>query len=185
MTALRRRIVQDMELHGLSASTRESYVSAVKGLARYYGCSPDRMSEQQLREYFLYLINDRRVAASTLTVYLCGIKFFYESTLKRQWHVLELVRPKRRKKLPVVLSREEVRRVVTLVRCRTLKCPRTCGAANGSSMPNPLSKVPRRFSSTSAGMSTVSPSPTTASSPLTTAPPRSATRTPAMDAGKR
>lgn len=121
MTALRRRMVEEMELQGLSASTRETYVHAVKGLARYYGCSPDRLSEEQLREYFLYLINDRRVAPNTLTVYLCGIKFFYESTLKRQWQVLELVRPKKRKKLPVVLSREEVRRIVSRVRCRRIR----------------------------------------------------------------
>jgi len=114
-------MVEDMELQGLSASTRETYVHAVNGLARYYGCSPDRLSEEQLREYFLYLINDRRVAPSTLTVYLCGIKFFYESTLKRQWQVLELVRPKKRKKLPVVLSREEVRRIVSRVRCRRIR----------------------------------------------------------------
>jgi len=116
MTALRRRMLQDMELHGLSARTRESYVGAVKSLARHYGCSPDQLTEEQLRQYFLYLVNERDVAVSTLRVHLCGIKFFYESTLKRQWQVLGLVRPKKRKKLPVVLSREEVRQVLSLVR---------------------------------------------------------------------
>jgi len=73
------------------------------------------MAEAELREYFLYLKNEKQVAESTFSIALCGIKFFYEHTLGKEWHTLQLVRPDRKKKLPVVFSAEEVKRVVDCV----------------------------------------------------------------------
>jgi site-specific recombinase XerD len=61
------------------------------------------------------LKNEKCVADSTFSIALCGIKFFYEQTLKKEWHTLQLVRPDRKKKLPVVLSTEEVKRVLECV----------------------------------------------------------------------
>jgi site-specific recombinase XerD len=78
--------------------------------------SPDKLSEEEIRQFFLYLINRRKAAKSTVTIYLCGIKFFFEKTLGRLWPVFDLVRPRRSKKLPVVLSREEVRAVLKLIK---------------------------------------------------------------------
>lgn len=80
--------------------------------------SPDNLSEEEIRQFFLHLVNERKSARSTVTIYLCGIKFFFETTLQRQWNVFSLVRPTRVKKLPVVLSREEVRRILSLIRKR-------------------------------------------------------------------
>ena len=77
---------------------------AVGQLAEHYGKSPDRISEEELRQYFLYLKNVKRALQSACTIALCGIKFFYQHTLKRVWVTFELVRPPREKKLPVVLS---------------------------------------------------------------------------------
>ena len=85
-------------------------------LARFYGIAPDRITEEQLRAYLLHLTNVKTVAASSFTQALCGIKFFYEQTLGRHWPVLELARPKRADRLPVVLSQEEVRQVLAAVR---------------------------------------------------------------------
>ena len=116
MSELRRRMIDDMNLHGFSPKTRQCYVDAVKNLSRYYKRSPKDLSEEEVRQFFLYLLNERGVAASTFRVYLCGIKFFYESTLKRPWHLLNLVRPKKRRKLPVVLSTGEVHQVLSLIR---------------------------------------------------------------------
>jgi site-specific recombinase XerD len=101
-------MIEDMQLHGLSESTQEGYVRSVRQLAEYYDRSPDEISEEELRRYFLYLKNEKQVAANTFRVKLYGIKFFYRYTLKREWPTLDLVRPKREKKLPVVLSRDEV-----------------------------------------------------------------------------
>jgi site-specific recombinase XerD len=109
-------MIQDMQLHGFSARTQESYASAVAHLAQHFHTRPDQLGEEHLRQYFLYLANEKKVARATATIALCGIKFFYEHTLQRQWPTLHLIRPPREKKLPVVLSREEVRRVLAAVR---------------------------------------------------------------------
>lgn len=116
MTPLRRRMIGDLELRGYSEGTVEVYVRAVCQLARFYGSSPDRLTEEQVRDYLLHLIRARKVARSTHTIALCGIKFFYEKTLGRRWSVLEVARPQREKKLPVVLGREEVWRILDQVR---------------------------------------------------------------------
>lgn len=116
MNALRQKMIEDMQLKGLAPRTQEAYVSAVVRLSKYLKKSPDAIDEEELRGYFLYLKNEKLVANSTFTLALCGIKFFYEQTLKKEWHTLELVRPDRKKKLPVVLSMGEVKRVINGVR---------------------------------------------------------------------
>jgi integrase/recombinase XerD len=123
MTELRQRMIEDLQLRGLSDETRDAYVGAVKQLAAYYGKSPDRISEEELRQYFLYLQNDKRVSSSTFKVALCGIKFFYQHTLRRPWPTLEMVRSPREEKLPVVLSVEEVGQILA---CVHRPCYRVC-----------------------------------------------------------
>jgi integrase/recombinase XerD len=115
MTALRRRMREDLQLHGLAPTTQQCYLDAVKHLAQHYRRAPDQLREGEIRQYFLYLINERQVAESTLRIHLYGIRFFYERTLKRPWPVFELIRPRPRHKLPVVLSRQEVRSLLALV----------------------------------------------------------------------
>jgi len=116
MTPLRQRMIEDMQLRGFSSRTQECYVAAVRQLAQHFHRSPDQLTEEDLRQYFLYLANEKQVARATATIALCGIKFFYERTLQRQWPTLRFVRPHREKKLPVILSREEVRRILAQVR---------------------------------------------------------------------
>ena len=114
-TPLRQKLIEDMQLRGLSTSTQENYVRVVRQWAGYYEKSPDRISEEELRQYFLYLSQVRKVSRSTFQIALSAIKFFYEYTLQRQWATLELVKPIWEKKLPVVLSVEEVGRVLARV----------------------------------------------------------------------
>ncbi|MCJ7702018.1 MAG: site-specific integrase [Anaerolineales bacterium] len=116
MTELRKRMIEDLQLRGMAVRTQEAYVLAVRQLAKYYQKPPDQLTDDDLREYFLYLMNERKVARSTSTLALCGIKFFYEKTLGRQWPVLELVRPAKEEKLPVVLSIGEVGRILGCVK---------------------------------------------------------------------
>ena len=123
MTPLRQRMLEDMQLRGLSARTQGSYVVAVRQLAEQFHTSPDRLSEEQRRQYFLYLANEKKVARATATIALCGIRFFFEQTLRREWTTLRFVRPAREHKLPVVLSRDEVRRILEAVR---IPVYRTC-----------------------------------------------------------
>jgi len=116
MTALRQKMIEDMQLHSFSERTQDSYLRAVRQLAAYFNKPPDQITEEELRQYFLYLKNIKKASRSTITLALCGIKFFYERTLQRQWATLALVRPPREKKLPVVLSVGEVRQVLERVR---------------------------------------------------------------------
>src|SRR5262249_46602903 len=112
MTSLRERMIEDMQLRGYSASTQQNYVTAVGQLFEHFHCTPSQLREEQVREYFLYLTNEKKLARSTATIALCGIKFFFEHTMKRDWTTLHLVRPRWQRKLPVVLSRDEVRRIL-------------------------------------------------------------------------
>ena len=118
MTCLKQRMIEDLQLRGLSPRTQDAYVRVVRQLAEHYDKPPDEITEEELRQYFLYLTNGKGVSASAFRGALCGIKFFYQYTLKREWPTLDLVRPAKEKKLPVVLSVEEVHQVLGCVRLR-------------------------------------------------------------------
>jgi integrase/recombinase XerD len=109
-------MIEDMQLRGCSPSTQQAYLWAVQKLARHYHKSPDLLTEQDLRAYFLHLTQVERCPRGTLKIALSGIKFCLAVTLQRPWPVLGLVRPGRESKLPVVLSRAEVRAVLQAVR---------------------------------------------------------------------
>jgi integrase/recombinase XerD len=121
MTELRRRMMADLQLAGYSDRTQESYLAAVRGLAKYYMRSPDQLSEEEVRAFFLHLINERKSAPSTLRIYLYGIKFLFTKTLQRQWSFLDLARPAKRQKLPVVLAQAEVRTILGAIRSPVLR----------------------------------------------------------------
>jgi integrase/recombinase XerD len=116
MSPLRTRFLQDMQLHGYSPKTQACYVGAVRALAKYFGQSPDLITEEQLRQYFLHLTLEKKVARTTATIALCAIKFFCQNTLQRNWTCFKLLRPPKSKKLPVVLSRQEVQQILGAVR---------------------------------------------------------------------
>ena len=112
---LKQRMMEEMQLRNYSTRTQESYVRAVGQLAGYCWKSPDLIDDEELRSYFLYLKNQKRLARATTTIALCGIKFFFESTLKRDWTAMKIPRPRAEHKLPVVLSRDEVWRILDAV----------------------------------------------------------------------
>jgi site-specific recombinase XerD len=114
-------MLEDLQLRGLAPKTQQCYVAAVHQLAQYYRRPPDQLSEEELRQYFLYLLNEKKVAESTFRIHLYGIRFFYELTLKRPWPVFDLVRPRKIQKLPVVLSPREVRDLLALVKNPTAR----------------------------------------------------------------
>jgi hypothetical protein len=73
MTELRRRMYEDLQLAGYSPNTQESYIITVQVLAKYYKRSPDLLTENEIRQFFLYLINERKVSSSSITVYLSSL----------------------------------------------------------------------------------------------------------------
>lgn len=123
MSELRQRMIESLQLRGLSERTQEAYVRAVRQLAEHFHKSPDLISEEELRQYFLFLKNVKKFSRPSTTIALCGIKFFFEQVLNRDISTLNLIRPAREKKLPVILSPDEVLQILRLVR---LQSYRTC-----------------------------------------------------------
>jgi integrase/recombinase XerD len=116
MTPLRQRLLDDLRLRNLSVNTQEAYVRAVEQLARFYRMSPDRLSREQVRRYLVHLVTVERIAPSSFNVYRCALQFFYRITLGRTWILKDVVCAKVGKKLPVVLSRDEVTRFLSVIR---------------------------------------------------------------------
>jgi site-specific recombinase XerD len=123
MTHLRKRMLEDMQLKGFSERTQECYIRSVRMLAQHYNKPPDQITEEQLRQYFLHIKNVKKWKRATVTIALCGIKFFFVQTLRKQWTTFDLVRPQREKRLPVVLTRNEIQRILAGVR---FPCYRVC-----------------------------------------------------------
>ncbi len=116
MTELRRRFIEDLQLQGKAERTQQAYVRAVRMLAEHFHRSPDTLTEEQLRQYFLYVMNVKHWSASTTTQALCAIKTFFTVTLQRDWQILDVIRPQKAQKLPDVLSHAEVIRLLQAVR---------------------------------------------------------------------
>jgi site-specific recombinase XerD len=83
MGVLRKQMDGDLVVRGMSVRTREAYVGAVAKLAKYYGRSPDRISEQEVQNYLLHLIEERKLSWSSCNIAAQGLRFFYRVTLKR------------------------------------------------------------------------------------------------------
>ena len=112
MSALRKQMEADMVVRNFSVRTRESYVASVRGLAKYYKRSPDTLSEDEVQRYLLYLIEERKLAWSSVNVTASALKFLFNVTLKRKAAEFAVPGPHQPQTLPQILSREEVMRVI-------------------------------------------------------------------------
>jgi integrase/recombinase XerD len=111
MTALRQRMIQDMRLRNLSQHTIDAYVLAVKQFANHFEQSPERLSGEQVREYLLHLVQEKRVSWSRYNLARCGLQFLYQITLGRDERIEKLPCARVPKRLPTVLSADELRRL--------------------------------------------------------------------------
>jgi len=118
---LRQRMHEDLQLVGLAEATQMAYLRAVRQLAAHFRKAPDQLTEQQVRDYLLFLKNERNYSPSSLKVAATGITFFYTHTAPRKWKVLEKLRIPQRQTLPDVLSIDEVRRLIDAVRKPRIK----------------------------------------------------------------
>lgn len=116
MSPLRKRMLEEMQLRQLSESTQKTYIHAVKQLTIWSGKSPDEVTEEEVRAYFLYLVNERKLSQSSVNQAICGLKFFTEKVLKKQWIHYGIPFVKKQRKLPVVLSQAEVHLLLSYVR---------------------------------------------------------------------
>lgn len=108
MTPLRQRMIDDMQLRNLAPGTQTNYIHHVKGFARYYRRSPEELDIDDVRNYLLYLLNERKLSVESVNQCTSALQFLYLTTLEMPWTTAYFPRAKRALKLPVILSQEEV-----------------------------------------------------------------------------
>lgn len=109
MTRISDRMVIDMTIANLSEGTQKKYLDASSELCRHYdNRPPGQLSEDELKNYFLHLKNDKGLAKSTLNQKYCGIRFLFRNTLNKDFPVFSFIKAGRERRLPVVLSLNEV-----------------------------------------------------------------------------
>jgi integrase/recombinase XerD len=115
MTPLRRRYTEDLQIRNYAPGTVRMYVEHVSRLAQYFQRSPEDLTEEDVRAYLVYLVREKRYSWSHYNVTVCALRFLYRVTLDRNWPLKHVPYAKRPKKLPSVLSREEVVRLLASV----------------------------------------------------------------------
>lgn len=108
MTPLRKRMIEEMQLRNFSPNTQQAYLYAVTRFARHFGKSPAKLTDEEVRQYLLYLIQERKAAWSTYNIVRCALKFLYGVCLNKPKLVSSFPCPKEPKKLPIVLTQDEV-----------------------------------------------------------------------------
>ncbi|MCA9180162.1 MAG: site-specific integrase [Planctomycetales bacterium] len=114
------RMAEDLHLGGMGERTHAGYLRAVRKLAEYCKASPDKITEDQLRHFFLHMKNDLHYAYGTLRVAFSGIKFFYTRTCKRDWQTLKQMKLQNVKSLPEVITRKQVLQIIGLARTQRM-----------------------------------------------------------------
>jgi len=111
MSVLREKMKMDMELKGYSPRTIKNYIGHVSNFAKYYNKSPELLREKEIREYLHYCITERKLREGTVNYINASLKFFYTKTLNRYWNMDKIFRIKEPRRLPAVLSPEEVKSI--------------------------------------------------------------------------
>lgn len=109
------KMVKSLQVAGMSESTQKAYVRTIRKLTEFYDKTPDKISEEELIDYFIHRQEVTEWSPATMRICYTGIKFFFINVLKRDWHTLKLAKAKREKRLPAILAREEVRKILSHV----------------------------------------------------------------------
>ena len=109
MTALRQRMLEDLQIRHYSQTTIRLYLHAVSVFAHHFGKPPDQLDAEHIRLYQLFLIQEKQVSLSTFIQVVSALRFFYTHTLNQKIAIERIPFPRRERKLPLILSREEVK----------------------------------------------------------------------------
>jgi len=132
MTPLRQRMTEDMQIRNFSENTQKSYLQQVSLFARHFHRSPEGLGPVNIREYQLYLTNEKKLAPSSILIATTALRFLYAVTMKRPWDVEKVLpMPKKPQKLPVILSPDEVRHFLSCVPLRKARTVLTLSYAAG------------------------------------------------------
>jgi integrase/recombinase XerD len=113
MGKLRDQMEMDMRLRRFSPKTIACYLACMKGVAKHFRKSPAELGDEEIRAYLYCLMEERKVSQSVLVQTYSALKFFFEKTLQKQWNAFRIPRCKQRRKLPGVLTREEVESILS------------------------------------------------------------------------
>ena len=109
MTVLRQRMLDDLRIRNCAPSTVECYIRAVAAFAKYFSKSPDQLGPEEIRRYQLFLLKEKKVKLSTYIQAVAALRFFYRNTLNRKIDIDRIPLPRYEKKLPVILTKEELK----------------------------------------------------------------------------
>jgi site-specific recombinase XerD len=109
MTELRQRMLEDLQIRHYSQTTTRLYLYQISAFAEHFGKPPDQLGPEHIRRYQLFLIQQKQVSLSTFIQAVCALRFFYTHTLNRQIPIEQIPFPRRQRKLPLILSRDEVK----------------------------------------------------------------------------
>jgi integrase/recombinase XerD len=113
VTPIRRRMLEELQRRNYSSATIRAYILAARQFAEYFGKSPEKLGAEEIRRFQLYLLNEKKLAPGTVETRMAALRFLYKKTLKRRdLSYDDLIFPKTPQKLPVVLSLEEVTRLI-------------------------------------------------------------------------
>lgn len=112
----REKMSEDMRLRDFRPRTQEAYSLVVRQFFDQLQQEPEEVTDEDVREYFLYLREEKKAAPSSINIAVHGLRFFFIHTLHRDWPVFELLRVNNPRKLPTVLSRDEVKLILSLIR---------------------------------------------------------------------
>jgi integrase/recombinase XerD len=113
MTQLRQRMLEELQRRNYSAGTVRLYLHHVAAFAQHFHRSPDQLGAEHIRQYQLFLIQQKKLAWSSYNQIVCALRFFYAKTLKRSFLLSEIPFPRKSQQLPLILSQEEVARILT------------------------------------------------------------------------
>jgi site-specific recombinase XerD len=105
-------MLEELQRRNYSSETIRAYLFAVQDFAAYFRKRPDQLGQQHLRQYQLHLLNDRKLTVETIVGRIAALGFFFVKVLRRRYREIDLVYPKRPERLPVILSEEEVTRLI-------------------------------------------------------------------------
>ncbi len=115
MDALREQLIKDLQLKGITPGTQRKYLREADNLSNYFGKSPEELGEEEVKQYLVHLLEDRKLSRGTYRNYAAGIKFLYNTTLNRPEVVEKIRYPKPSKKLPVVFDLAEIRALLSIM----------------------------------------------------------------------
>src|SRR5664280_3572135 len=102
-------MLEDLQIRNYAPGTVAAYIRGVAEFAKHFGKSPDQLGAEHVRAYQLFLIKEKGVSLPTYIQAVCGLRFFYTNTLQRQVDIERIPLPRYAKKLPVILSQQEVK----------------------------------------------------------------------------